>query len=572
MSGNCCIRQVAVYALLAALMMTAGCQRLTRNRAVWYPPKLARPHLLVTHKDPVLATAESVYTRAVRSQRQSEAICVDFYFQAATLALPEVERQLCESGQASGRAAELYRSALTRLIETGQRFGRLDPACGLKIRTPEGSSLIPAIHNGFVWSADDFDQLISAGKYNSSFLSKAYGCHGHGVSAVVVRCRRPGEMYRRREQPFSATVVLRSTTHDDGAALPFVLEISNPVTMDSTSVCGQSVPLQRDITASFAWELSRVDKSYTKQILEPYSTNQNTGLFMTEPYQPGKIPLVLVHGLFSDRYTWANIENEIRARPELWERYQIWGFEYATPEPFMVSAARFRRQLCEVQQDMDPQGMDPALSNMVLVGHSLGGVMSRLQVTHSGSCAWDAVSRLPLDEIFTTPERREWLRELFFFEPAPQVSRIVMMGTPHRGSPWADRPIGRLASDKLEESPAIATLRRRLIADNPGVFSNEFQQRTPNTIDLLEPGSTLLQAIDRLPQSSGVQAHSIIGTGYWLPHNGNSDLIVPVSSAQRQETVTERQVRGFHGQLKRNEESLEELFCILRQHLMGLGL
>ena len=150
------------------------------------------------------------------------------------------------------------------------------------------------------------------------------------------------------------------------------------------------------------------------------------------------------------------------------------------------------------------------------------------------------------------------------------------MATPHRGSPWAERPIGRWASKQLQESPQVSTIRRQLVADNPGVFSQELQERTPNTIDLLETSSALLQAIDRLPPSANVQAHSIIGNGYCLPCTGSSDVVVPVASAQRRR----RELRpphedadvGEHGQLKRDDKSLEELFCILRRHLMELGL
>ena len=142
---------------------------------------------------------------------------------------------------------------------------------------------------------------------------------------------------------------------------------------------------------------------------------------MFEPYQPGKIPLVFVHGLLSDPFTWANLANEIRARPDVLQRYQLWAYEYATGEPFLKSAAVLRRQLHEVQLQMDPSGSDAALSGVVLIGHSMGGLVSKLQVTYSGNQLWESVSCLPFESIVTTPATRMDLAESFFFDPSPIV-------------------------------------------------------------------------------------------------------------------------------------------------------
>ena len=56
---------------------------------------------------------------------------------------------------------------------------------------------------------------------------------------------------------------------------------------------------------------------------------------MLEPRQPGKYPIVFVHGFFSSPAIWANVANEIMASPELRDRFQIMAYRYPTGRPFV---------------------------------------------------------------------------------------------------------------------------------------------------------------------------------------------------------------------------------------------
>jgi pimeloyl-ACP methyl ester carboxylesterase len=316
--------------------------------------------------------------------------------------------------------------------------------------------------------------------------------------------------------------------------------------------------------------MSQKDRANIKAFIHPGASSENLGLFLTEPYQRGKIPLLFVHGLLSDPLTWGNVANELRADPDLMARYQIWGFEYATGEPFLKSAALLRRQLREVRAQLDPTGCDPALSQMVLVGHSMGGLVSKLQVTHSGSELWKSVSCRSLEELSMNRETYDALAESFYFEPSASVAKVVFMGTPHRGSPWARRPIGRLGAKLVEEPSSREDMHRQLIRDNPDVFSEEFTKRIPTSIDLLRADSPLLQCIDRLPIDERVQLHTILGTGYWMLGGGNSDSVVPVTSARHPNAVSEKSIHTKHTHVNEDPEAIKELFCILRQHVLQM--
>lgn len=289
---------------------------------------------------------------------------------------------------------------------------------------------------------------------------------------------------------------------------------------------------------------------------------------MLEPFQADKIPLILVHGLLSNRFTWANIANETIACPELMNQYQIWVFQYATGEPFLESAAVLRRQLTEIRGNCDEPGQHGVLERTVLVGHSMGGLVSKLMVTESSDCLWRAVSRRPLESIQTCEKTRSRLANSFFFRPHESVSRVVYIGTPHRGSPFARRPIGKLGAKLVEEPSSTQQIHQQLIRDNPETFSREFSRRVPTSVDLLRADSSLLQAIDSLPAASWVHQHSIVGSGYPMIGALNSDGVVPLRSSVKFDVETHLSVQSRHVQIHKHEKSIAELFSILRLHLI----
>ena len=275
---------------------------------------------------------------------------------------------------------------------------------------------------------------------------------------------------------------------------------------------------------------------------------------------------VFVHGLLSDPATWINVANELRAVPWIVNRYQIWAYRYPTGEPFLDSAAKFRELLYEAVATCDHAGHDRALQQIVLIGHSMGGLISKLQVTQSQTKLWDAVANRPLDAIRADPQARERLRRLFFFEPQPSVTRVVFVGTPHQGSSWARRIVGRVGSrlitEPAEESASLATL----VRNNPGVFAPQVRERTPTSVDMLESDDLVLRAMERLPINPRVTLHSIIGTGRPMLGSGPADGVVAVSSARHPGVASERYVDARHSKLHSHPDTISELIRILRQH------
>ena len=127
---------------------------------------------------------------------------------------------------------------------------------------------------------------------------------------------------------------------------------------------------------------------------------------MMHPYRPGRVPVVLVHGTVSSPARWADIVNELQNDPKLRERIQLWLFTYNTNNPILLSAADLRQGLQRIRKELDPDGLDPALNEVVVIGHSQGGLLTRLMVTDSGTRFWDSYSSIPFDEAKMSPETR----------------------------------------------------------------------------------------------------------------------------------------------------------------------
>jgi pimeloyl-ACP methyl ester carboxylesterase len=118
-----------------------------------------------------------------------------------------------------------------------------------------------------------------------------------------------------------------------------------------------------------------------------------SGLFMLEPYHADRVPVILVHGLLSTPQMWLNTINEIEGDPELRGRVQFWVFWYPTGTPISFNALKLREGLA---------GATPLrlVSRRVLVGHSMGGLLSRLQVADSGRAIWNQTFKRRADELF----------------------------------------------------------------------------------------------------------------------------------------------------------------------------
>ena len=202
-----------------------------------------------------------------------------------------------------------------------------------------------------------------------------------------------------------------------------------------------------------------------------------TGLSLLRPYRRGKAPVVFVHGLWANPWSWSRMIESLEADAALRDRYQFWTFGYSTGDPIPYSAALLRRDLEEVRRKFDPDGTDAAFDRMVLVGHSMGGLLTKMMVQDSGTRLWRLISDRPVDELAGDPDDRDLFRRALIFKPRPEVRRVVFIATPHRGSRVDRGGLEHLGSRLVRLPDPLRASHERLIARNgPDFFARTLPQ------------------------------------------------------------------------------------------------
>ncbi len=272
-----------------------------------------------------------------------------------------------------------------------------------------------------------------------------------------------------------------------------------------------------------------------------------TGLSLLRPYRRGKIPVVLIHGLWSNPWSWARMIGELEADAALRDRYQFWTFGYSTGDPLPYSAALLRRDLDEARRKLDPDRADAAFDRMVVVGHSMGGLLAKMMVQESGTRLWQLFSERPAGDLAGDRADCDLFRSALIYKPRPEVRRVVFIATPHRGSRVDRGGLERLGSRLVRlPDPLRATHDRLLARNGPDFFTERFRKGLPTSIDELEWRSPILMGLDDLGLAPTVKAHSIIADRRHPPGAGGSDGLVPYESAHLQGIASESLVTSGH--------------------------
>jgi pimeloyl-ACP methyl ester carboxylesterase len=113
------------------------------------------------------------------------------------------------------------------------------------------------------------------------------------------------------------------------------------------------------------------------------------------------------------------------------------GFSYSTGNPIAYSALLLRQDLAYAEQSYH-------FKQAILIGHSMGGILSRLQVTNTGRVLWDGVFGPKADALYAPQPPNSVIKQALIFSANPTVKRVVFIATPHRGSSLSTGGIGAL--------------------------------------------------------------------------------------------------------------------------------
>ena len=341
--------------------------------------------------------------------------------------------------------------------------------------------------------------------------------------------------------------------------------------VNRATVGGVPQTLAADYTAPFAMLLNSAPKQNVgwDGMLHPEEYEDKMGLFQVEAFREDQIPVIFVHGLMSSPKVWVDALNELHADPVLRAKYQVLVFFYPTGFPVIYNAHSLREKMKAFREAYDPRGMNPDMRNMIMIGHSMGGQLTNLQIRNSGSAFTSEFFDRPIEDLGNTPEeQKEILRELLIFEANPDISRVVFLASPHRGSDLATSPLGKLGRD-LMKIPQYALS----CVPDPDIkgltaVGRELLLGRPDSIESLAPNSPGLLTILRMPVRKGVVIHSVIGNHKMKqPLEDSSDTVVPYWSSHLAAARSEAIVDSTHTKICENDDAIEEVRRILYQHI-----
>lgn len=352
------------------------------------------------------------------------------------------------------------------------------------------------------------------------------------------------------------------------------VRLYDPYRSERVDLAGVPAPLAANFTAGYGLWLAR--SGFATQALRTL-LGLSDGIVqpqvqLMQPYDPERGIVVMLHGLASSPEAWVNVANEVLGDETLRQHYQIWQVYYPTNAPLVLNRRNIAQALQQTLAHFDPQGTAPASRHMVLVGHSMGGVLSRLLVSDSGRALWSVLPQGPAMDaaLADDPTLQRELAEYFDFQALPQVDRAIFIAAPHRGTPFAEtglaRRVANLVTLPLAMLEQVGDLSRRLARLAP-MQENGLPPRIPNSIDNLSDRDPFVRAVADLPLSPRVRYHSIIGReDPRLPLAQSSDGVVPYASAHLAGAESERVITSWHS-VQETPQAMLEVRRILREQL-----
>jgi len=448
-----------------------------------------------------------------------------------------------------------------------------------QVSLPFGSLELAAPPDGFNYAGYHLDNFVSLADMKVRGLRNTYRVAGIGAAVSAQVEKSPGNPANRWIPPSAKVPMTAFVRFDDprlamsSGHLHGTVELYDEDRTETIAVGTYTVPLESDPTAALAYRLEGAPlwdfelagfRRGDLPLIGKDKAGDVTGLFMLHPYHPGMIPVVFVHGTASSPARWAEMANELLGDPAIASRYQLWFFIYNSGNPIALSAMRLRESLQEVRKDVDPGGRDTALDNMVVIGHSQGGLLTKMTVVDSGNRFWDIITKVPFSQAKLDPETRDLLARALFVKPLPFVKEVIFIATPHRGSFMASNPIVKFGNKFInlpgglaKSALALAELRPSNMLGTPFTL--------PTALDNMDASNRFLQTLAALPIAKGVQAHSIIAVKGTGPVEEGNDGVVEYKSAHIDGVESELVVRSGHS-TQATPETIEEVRRILYEH------
>lgn len=462
-------------------------------------------------------------------------------------------------------ACDLYNRALWQAFPQDENGG-LDLSSATR-KLPFGTLDVTLNTEKFSWNLVAFEKFLPSDAYDVHGFTVRNRNDGMGLPLIALTRKSP-------ESPNAAALPVTAFLRVDGGIKDLVggteratLELHSAYDDVEVNVNGRTVPLEADTTAPLAYVLN--ESAIWGLGLKRFRTAERIekNMIFIQPYEQGRIPVVFVHGTASSPVWWAEMLNTLRADPVIRKHFQFWFYQYNSSRMILLSAADLRDTLTNMVKQLDPQEKDPALRQMVVIGHSQGGLLTKMTAVAPGDRLWNGVSDKSIDEIEMDENIRKMARRAFFFEPLPFVKRVVFISTPHRGSFLTKNWVRSLVRTIVSIPVDIITLNPEKIIQLtnqlklPSVFRS-----VPTSIDSMSAENPNLQTLAKLPLAPGVTGHSIIAVLPGMEIKTGNDGVVENQSAHLDGMESEFIVRFGHS-CQGHPFVIEEVRRILMEQL-----
>ena len=460
-------------------------------------------------------------------------------------------------------ACDIYNTALAKAL-TNEKGSLVLKAGSRKL--PFGSIELSLKTQDFPVKLDQISKVVAADRLDIYGLSRRNRDSGLGVPIIAV-ARKTDKLPIKRTSPGTLLMrIARDVQTFEGGNLHGSMELYAPFDRTRVEIHGKPVPLESDLSAQLAYNLNQPD--FWMLDITSFFTGKSaipTGLYLIKPYNPKQIPVVFVHGTASSPVWWAEMANTLLADPILRRNYQFWFYFYDSGKAIGLSAVQFREILTRKVEELE--GRDKALRKMVIIGHSQGGLLTKLTAVDTGEKIIRQVTGKGLSELDLTNEQRELIKERSVYAPLPFVRRVVFISTPHRGSflagNWVRKLVRRLVYLPVDVVKQTVILGKAMTSAK---IPEEWRSGERTSIDGMSPKNPALLALADIPLAPGIKGHSIISVqGEGDPTEGD-DGVVEYKSAHVDYVDSEFIVKSGHS-CQGHPLTIEEVRRILLLHL-----
>lgn len=478
--------------------------------------------------------------------------------------------------------AEVYNASCEALLRVAHRQGRKNLMASLQMPLTRRQLLAEIPDPTPLVNAEQVGEYEFVTDYELTNLRNRHVSRGLGVPVIAVRkpskVAQPIEDYYTQGMSFAATVVFRFPEGlppgGQSRQLPVQVQVFDPREADGIFVRNSTLPLEKDLSTPLAKFLSNPDLKLldTWGFVRPDRARSVEGLYMVQPYDPDRIPVLMVHGVWSSPMTWMEMFNDLQADPDIGRRYQFWFYLYPTGEPLAFAAANLRDELDRVRDDCDPHRRNERLDEMIVVGHSMGGLISQMLTIDSEDRLWNSVSQIPVDQIQANSDEKNEIRRVFFFQSNPSVDRIVTIASPYHGSKYSNA-FTRWATGSIVWLPSKTMQLSRLVFEQNNEVHWWDRVLYPRTsLDSLTKKSAVLTLIRDTNVPPDVKHHNIVGVDRGKTDRDWSDGVVRYSSAHLEGVASEVVVPASHSEIHRHPQAIDEMRRILKEHLADVSL